>query len=159
SPLSSQAYLLSGHIGVIDRQKSFSGSLTWRHLKHQDVVLILSPLGQGVARIVRNDKAVVLETADGKKWVSGSARALTQRILGWPLPIKGLHYWVMGQPAPGQALTRLNQAGQLVHLEQEGWIVDYSGYSQQGQVMLPSRLILKGPEVKVKLIIDRWAPA
>ncbi len=159
APLGEHSYVLSGRIGVIHNKNSFSGFLTWRHRRNEDVVLILSPLGQGVARIERSNSGVTLETADGKKWVAASTDVLTRRILGWPLPLEGLHYWVMGQPAPGHVLTRFDHEGHLVHLEQQGWVVDYTGYRRQGGMMLPSSMILTCPEVRVKLIIDRWAPA
>ena len=44
---------LAGRIAVRYRNEAVSGNIAWRHARDGDELLITSPLGQGVARIVR----------------------------------------------------------------------------------------------------------
>src|SRR5258708_37232281 len=54
---------LSGRIAARYGAESFSGNLAWRHAVRNDEMLITTPIGQGVARIVREGEAVTLTTA------------------------------------------------------------------------------------------------
>ena len=55
---------LAGRIAVRVRDEASSGNIAWRHGHSGDEVLITTPLGQGVARIVRAGGSVVLTTPD-----------------------------------------------------------------------------------------------
>ena len=55
---------LSGRIAVRFKDESSTGNFAWRHGAGNDEVMITSPLGQGVARIVRDGNAVTLTDAE-----------------------------------------------------------------------------------------------
>jgi outer membrane lipoprotein LolB len=81
---------LSGRIAVRFREESSSGNFAWRHGAADDEVLITSPLGQGIARIVRAGDAVTLTDAEGREHQASDAEALTEQVLGFRLPLAGL---------------------------------------------------------------------
>ena len=60
TPLSPN-WTLQGRIGVQSGEQSLSGQIRWQHRAESDEVLMTSPLGQGVARIVRDAGGVALE--------------------------------------------------------------------------------------------------
>ena len=53
-----------------------------------------------VARIVREGDAVQLTTAEGKEFRAADSESLTERVLGFRLPIEGLADWAQGRPSP-----------------------------------------------------------
>lgn len=152
------AFRLAGRIGVLHDGKSFSGSLRWRHGAEEDEIFLLSPLGQGVARIVRNAHGVFLETAEGQTYRAGDVESLTEEVLGWRLPARGLQYWVAGRAAPDSpSSSETGEDGRLRRLGQDGWRIDYLGYRPVQGVDLPARLeMAMDGRLEVRLVIDNW---
>lgn len=153
-----ESFHLSGRIGVSHNGESFSGSLRWRHSAEEDDIFILSPLGQGIAHIVSKPDGVALQTAEGQAYRGPDVESLTEEVLGWRLPARGLPYWVAGRAAPGGAAQRdLDDNLQLRHLNQDGWRIDYLDYRLVQGASLPSKLELTlGDRLRLRLVIDDW---
>ncbi len=152
-------FRLAGRIGVKHDGESFSGSLRWRHDAEGDEIFILSPLGQGVARIVQNAGGVALETAEGRTYHAEDVESLTEEVLGWRLPARGLRYWVTGRTAPGSpAEGAIGSDKLLLHLNQDGWRIDYQGYRTVQGTPLPAKLemLAQDSRLEVRLVIDNW---
>jgi outer membrane lipoprotein LolB len=130
---------LLGRISARYRDDGFTGNVTWRHAATGDEMLITTPLGQGVARIVRQGDAVELKTAEGKEFRAGDSEELTERVLGFRLPIEGLANWVQGKPSPA--------------LESRGWKVEYLQRDEQNRPRL-MRMTYQG--VEVRFAISEW---
>ena len=144
---------LSGRIAVRFRDEAASGNIAWRHRAAGDEMLITSPLGQGVARIVREGDSVTLTASDGREHRAADAESLTEQVLGFRLPLAGLADWVRARPssdAPATAEYALD--GRLLSLEQRGWRIEYLDYSDK----LPSRLKLSYPGLELRLAISQW---
>lgn len=153
------SFTLSGRIAVKYETQGFSGSLRWAHSPASDDILLLSPLGQGVARIVRDAGGVTLTGADDIPHHAASVEALTQTFLGWRLPLHGLEHWVLGQSAPDSGARSSNGPnGRPVRLFQDGWQVDYDRYSTVHGKELPGRLDAAwGDTLHIRLVIDAWS--
>ena len=130
---------LTGRIAARYGQESFSGNLAWRHAERADEMLLSTPLGQGVARIVRDGDAITLTTAEPKEYRATDSETLTEQVLGFRVPIEGLARWVLGQPAP--------------ELEARGWKVEYQDYDAQRR---PTRLRFSYPGIELRLAISEW---
>lgn len=130
---------LAGRIAARYRADAFSGIVTWRHAAGGDEMLISTPMGQGVARIVREGDAVVITTSEGRQYSDRDGEALTERVLGFRLPLAGLADWVRGLPAPA--------------LEARGWKVEYQERDAAGR---PTRLRVMHPDVDLRLVISEW---
>jgi len=130
---------LLGRISARYRDDGFTGNVNWRHAGGGDEMLITTPLGQGVARIVRQGDAVQLTTADGKEYRAPDSESLTERVLGFRLPIEGLADWVQGKPSPT--------------LEQRGWKVEYLQRDEQNRPRL-MRMTYQG--VEVRFAVTDW---
>jgi outer membrane lipoprotein LolB len=152
------AFRLTGRIAVKHEGQGFSGTLRWEHDARRDEVLLQSPLGQGVARIVRDAGGVTLTDADDKVYRAATAEALTREVLGWQLPLDGLEHWVLGRAAPESAARLIaGDDGRLARLIQDGWQVDFERYQAVQGAMLPGRLeAAYGNDMTVRLVIDRW---
>lgn len=151
-PVQDVEFELAGRIAMKVRAEAASGNIAWRHSARNDELLFSSPLGQGLARIVRTGEEVTLTTQDGQEYRAASAEALTERVLGFRLPLEGLADWVRARPAPGLAFTRKDGEGRPAQIEQFGWTIEYLEYAGA----LPSRLILSYPGVQLRLAISDW---
>ncbi|MEO1766965.1 lipoprotein insertase outer membrane protein LolB [Thiobacter aerophilum] len=153
------SFHLVGRISVRQGEQGFSGSLDWWHRPAADELQILSPLGQGVARLVRGPDGVSLTTADGVVERALEAESLTERILGLSLPLDPLAYWVQAQPAPGPLeLLRRDQDGRIAALEQQGWRIEYGAWRAAPGGALPGRITVEGHGLRLKLVVDAWGP-
>lgn len=135
------------------RDEAASGQLAWRHDAARDEVLISSPFGQGLARVTRRDALVTLVTADDRRYSAADAETLTEEVLGFRLPLRGLADWVRARPAQGApASVSYDDAGRLAALEQHGWKVEYQEY----EGARPVRLRLRYPGLELRLAIFAW---
>jgi len=144
---------LNGRVSVRYGSEGVSGSIFWRHSSDADELLITSPLGQGVARISRSGREVQLIASDGRHYRATDAESLSERVLGWRLPLAGLPDWVLARPGPGgpAALSRDGE-GRVIELRQDDWSIEYQEY-EGGR---PSRLRLRRDNLEIRLVIDRW---
>jgi outer membrane lipoprotein LolB len=135
------------------RGEAASGQLAWRHDAARDEVLINSPFGQGVARVTRQAAGATLVLADARRYSAPDAESLTEQVLGFRLPLKGLADWVRARPAADSpARTELGPDGRLAVLEQAGWRVEYQAY-EAGR---PARLRLRYPGLDLRIAISQW---
>lgn len=154
------SFQIAGRISVRHGNDGFSGNLTWRHANAEDEFVILTPLGQGVARIIKNAAGVSLETPEQGLVHAPDAESLTQSTLGFALPLSGLPHWVQAQPIGPAAQLRYNADGTLDQLGEQGWQIDYFAYRAVGPLQLPGKVFMENAEVKLRLIVDEWqAPA
>ena len=152
------AFQLSGRVSVKYGAEAASGRITWQHDAAGDELLFSTPLGQGVARIVRRDDLVSLTTSDQKVYQANDVETLTEKVLGWRLPLAGLPDWVRGRAVAGApAQTRLDGSQRLAELRQSGWLVEFLDYkSADGP---PALLRLSREQVEIRLVIDQWQAA
>ena len=153
-----KAFYLSGRVSVKYGAEAASGTITWQHDAASDDLLFSTPLGQGVARIVRRDSLASLTTADQKVYQAADVETLIEQVLGWRLPLVGLPDWVRGRADPGaQAQSRLDSSQRLVELRQSGWQVEFLDYKVD--TGLPARLRLRREDMEIRLVIDEWRAA
>jgi outer membrane lipoprotein LolB len=142
-----------GRIAARTNGDGFTGNVDWRHAAHGDDMLISTPLGQGVARIVRQGDAVQLTTANGQQYNAPDAETLTERVLGFRLPLAGLADWIRGRPAQGAASDRQSLPdGRLQSLQQGDWKIQYLDYDGTR----PRLMQLNYPGIQLRLAITEW---
>ena len=130
---------LSGRIAARYGAESFTGNISWRHARNGDEMLLSTPFGQGVARIVREGDAVQLTTADGRQFRASDAEDLTEQVLGFRMPLLGLAEWVQGRPSP--------------ELENRGWAVEIQERDEQRR---PTRLRATYQRIDLRLAVTQW---
>ena len=152
-PPAAVEFELLGRIAARYAKEAFTGNLQWRHAAGGDEMLITTPMGQGVARIVREGEAVQLTTADGREYHAPDAESLTERTLGFRLPLEGLADWVQGRPTPGVPAREVKASdGKLQTLDQRGWHVDFLAYGDER----PSLMRLTYQGIELRLAITAW---
>ncbi|MBA4142806.1 MAG: outer membrane lipoprotein LolB [Nitrosospira sp.] len=159
-------FSLIGRVSIKGGKESFSGGVQWRHARSGDEILLLAPLGQALAQIQSGPAGVHLTTSDRQSYHAADVESLTEQVLGWRLPLMGLQYWVQSMNSPATvAAIDMDMDGRVVTIRQDGWEIDYSGYSpalsSQGMeepIVRPKLLLLKRERLQIKLVIDTWNP-
>ena len=142
-----------GRIGARYGAEGFTGNVDWRHAKRGDDMLIATPLGQGVARIVREGDAVQLTTANGRQYSAPDAETLTERVLGFRVPLEGMAWWVRGEPMPDVPFQRqTSPEGRPSLLQQSEWRIAYLDFDN-GR---PKLMQLNYPGIQLRFAITEW---
>ncbi len=147
-----------GRIAVKAGEEGFNGSFNWAQRGDAFEATVGGPLGMGTVRIEGDGRAVVLTDKDGIRTELEDAEAELYWRYGWTIPVASLRYWALGIPDPVlPADTRLDSEGRLTRLEQSGWSLEISRYSEGGGQPMPRILTATNPDTRVRMVIDRWA--
>lgn len=151
-------FALDGRFSLRQDDRNYSGRLSWKHTATGDDVLLASPFGQGVAQITVSATEAVLTTSDGKAFSAENVEVLTDRVLGYRLPLPLLADWVRGRDGGAEVVERDAQ-GRLLRLRFEDWRVDY-GYDSDDPEAPPGRLFAERTGAfELRLRIDEWSSA
>lgn len=151
-------FALKGRIGVQADGKGFSGQIAWQHQPDRDVLTLYSPLGGQIALIEKSNGKVTLTDAKGNTLTEDNLQTLTEKTLGWALPLDGLTDWALGRPSPQHVQLQSRDAfGRLTKLKQEDWDIDYQAYINHQDTILPQRMHLRRVEANVKLVVESWS--
>lgn len=152
-----ERFELDGRMAVHYRNDNSSAAIHWRHRPEIDSLTLSTPLGQTLTALTRDADGVTLVDSGQKTHHAQNVADLTERLLGWRLPLENLAYWIVGHAAPDQTYQVQQDAEHgITRLIQAGWVVTYSRWQQVGGVNLPDKLTLTGRGVEVRLVIGDW---
>lgn len=152
-----EKFNLTGRISIQDERQRTSGGIRWQHSKMVDEILLLSPLGQVMAQIIRDYEGVSLTTSDQQEFYASDVESLTEDILGWRIPLAGLQYWAQGKHSPVTvAMKDLDENNRVVAIRQDGWEINYISYTtvQSTQKPRPRVLTLSYEALTIRLVVD-----
>ncbi|MDQ6618810.1 MAG: lipoprotein insertase outer membrane protein LolB [Pseudomonadota bacterium] len=153
------AFTARGRLSARHGTDAVTASFNWVHAPPRDEVELSTPLGQMVATL-SGDASVQhaeIRLADGRSMDANDWPALTQRALGFPLPVEGLAAWIRGAPRPGSPFqAETDERARATLLRQDGWeiVLDYA----DANASTPVRLRMTYPEVELRLVLDAFAP-
>lgn len=148
---------IEGKLGYKAGEQAGSGNLFWLQRRDYYDIRLAGPIGIGAVQLTGMPDKVRMDVAGQGSQVAASPEALLQQQLGWQLPVSHLLWWVRGMPAPDSPVeAEVSPNGYMAWLIQDGWQVNYLEYEPQGDIRLPSRLRLFGPQVEITLVIKGW---
>ena len=151
---------VSGRIAARDvgeNKRGFSGGFSWSHTASDDVIELLTPLGQIAARLKMTASMTTIDMADGQRATTAEPEAYVARVLGIRLPIRALPYWMQGAPVPGSSIRAETDAtARLALLWQDGWQVRYGDYANESFDANPTRIDLIQGDIEARILIDEW---
>ena len=71
--------------------------------------------------------------------------------LGVFVPVRSLRSWVVGLPEPKSSFIKTNNG-----FKQAEWMIEYDQMQKINDYLLPHKITVTNPKVKLKLIIDQW---
>ena len=112
-------------------------------MPENDVVLLMSPLGQGLAELTRDMSGARLMQPNQKVIVAATLPQLAQRVFGAPLPLEAMAEWMRG--------ARPALSGEV-----DGWRMVISDTSEFRLSRLLRVMEASREDVELKLIVDDW---
>lgn len=102
-------------------RESMTVNFDWAQRPGRVDVTIANPLGQTVATIEVKPQSATLTQAGRAPVTEADVDTLSQRTLGWPLPVSGLRDWLQGYAvdAQGQRFSASPAGNEVV--TQDGW--------------------------------------
>ena len=148
---------VDGKLAIRAPGNSQTARLQWAQDGAAYDIHLSGPAGLKATRIQGQPGRVRFEQGSRQE-SAGSAEALAQRLLGWPLPAGGLVYWLRGLPDPGLPVARAEygEGGMLLALSQAGWEIRFSGYAPVNGIYLPGQLEARHGDYRVTLVVKRW---
>lgn len=168
-PLTERSYqmakVISGRLSVRYQQagqaQSLQGKFLWQQQGEQTDITLYSPLGQTIATIAITPELAVMTQSDGEKKQAPDVSKLTQAVLGWPLPVDGLRYWLQGfvQSDDGRWQTAASDGTQ--GFQSDGWRVRYVSWQRNASIQYPKRLDMErttaeAGDIVLRFVIDDW---
>jgi outer membrane lipoprotein LolB len=151
------AFTAQGRLSARRAADAVAVHYDWRHDAAADTFDIATPLGQTVARMRRDASGVHVERPNEAPVGYRDWSQLTQAVIGAPIPVDGLAYWVQAVPDPrGASDIERDDAGRALVLRQQGWEIVY-GYNDAST--RPSRLVMRYPgsdPVEVRIVVDAF---
>lgn len=134
-----QQFSFVGRLAVRQGETRHHVNVDWRHDMQRDEILLTTPLGQGVAELVRDAAGARLTLADKRSFAAHDWSELSQRVFGFPLPLGASARWLLGDIAAT-----------------EGWHVTVVEREAEQADALPTVIELERDDIAVRLKIDEW---
>lgn len=138
-----QSVGVEGRISLRQGQRRDHLRFRWEHSPGRDVVLLMSPLGQGLAELTRDQEGARLKQPNQATITADTLPQLAQRVFGVPLPLDAMADWLRG--------ARPELSGEV-----DGWRVVISETSPYHQRRLLRVLEASREDVEIKLVVDEW---
>lgn len=143
---------------VMGKTQAVQGGFAWYDMARNGLALDLnSPLGAALARVEVDASGIAtLTESNGAQTVAESADDLVAQVLGSPIPVAGLRYWLRGQLAPQPAAQDLQRdsAGRPLAFSQAGWKVRITEFDTIGPVRMSLQRVEPGNSViNVRLVM------
>jgi len=152
-------WTVNGRMGIKTPEQRNSFNFNWQHQIDKQQFMLYE-LGITYAKLYQEKDKALLELSDDQQYQSSDVETLMSRVLGYPIPIEHMRYWIMGLPYPGNssALT-FDQLGYLKEIKYHQWRILYKKYRRYDNyfdIYLPSKITITDGEVTIKLSLRDW---
>ena len=130
-----------------------SGRFVWTANADALELSLLDPFGQTIALVRSDATRSSITFRDGRRIDGDTPEALTERALGWTVPLRGLRYWLNGRADPSRPSSTLPDG----RLRQDDWAIRFQPGTND-DASLPARIDLSFPgppaAIELHLIVD-----
>jgi outer membrane lipoprotein LolB len=152
-----EPFAVDGRLSARQGANAITANFSWKHLPPKDELSVATPLGQAVAELEGDTVTgrVEVRTADGRRDEAPDWTTLTERALGYRLPVTALAAWIRAVPVPDAPYTvEADAEGRVKLLRQTGWeiVYDYADASARR----PMRYRITYPDLEIRMVIDSW---
>lgn len=150
-----------GRIAVRSESGGEQGNMRWRQSPDMSQIQLSGPFGAGAFEIRFEAERVTVTDKNGtiKQSFSGpdAAEQFLEQQLGWSFPASSVRYWMLGLLDPGHDGKEVfDQAGSLVGLHQNGWVLSYDSFALYQDYWIPRKFVMETDTARVRVIIDDW---
>lgn len=135
-----ERFAFTGRIAVRQGETRHHVKIDWHHEATRDEILLTTPLGQGVAEIVRDAAGARLLLADRRHFAAADWGELAQEVFGFRLPLQSSARWLLGDSTAT-----------------EDWHMTVVERESTAPHALPTIIELERDDIAIRLRIDEWS--
>jgi len=148
---------MQGAFSLQSPQESQIANYKWSVQKYNSYQLsITSAMNLYSVIINRNQNSTYLINNKKQTITAATPEKLLEKTIGYSIPVSNLYYWSRGVAAPGANKAQYSDNGHLTQLDQDGWHIVFSKYTNQNNIDLPQTINLSRNDITIKLIVKNW---
>jgi len=153
-------WTLTGRLAIKDPNQANTLSFNWQRSNDAQLLLLYGSFGITYATLSESNDLATLELSDNKIYQSDNVEELLLNVLGYPLPIAHLDYWVRGLPYPDeQSDLTYDALGYLKTIHYKQWTISfkkYQHYETYNNLALPGKIKVTNGEVTLQFSLRKW---
>lgn len=139
-----KSFAASGRLGVKVEDKGSYANFDWLREHGVETIDVNTPLGNTVGQLCRDGEGVLAQNSQGETFQAATPEALSERLLGYRLPLKHLLAWANGEWAAAEP----HRVGSDGVLHQSGWRISRERL-EDGR---PRTLLLENAKMSLRLV-------
>lgn len=148
---------VTGRLSVSDGEQGGQMSFDWRGQGQQHDLRLRSVVGGKQWRLMFNEGGALIEGSDVGLVRAADPDVLVAEIVGWPIPVSQLAFWLRGLTASEQDRVSFAADGTMATIGNEDWTLEYLRYDQPvAGPLMPERVEALSPPYRVRMILRTW---
>ena len=135
-----------GRLAVKMNDKGSYANFDWTYQNGVQTIDVNTPIGSTVGQLCQDSRGVLAVNSNGQVFEAGSAQELSERLLGYSLPVQYLNIWSQGQWVKGVP-HQIDPQGRLQQFE---WTISRT-LKADGT---PRELLLESQRLTLRLVFD-----
>ena len=153
-------FQLSGKLGFRNAQEAFSIAVNdWKQTADRyELQLSSTFLGLGSVTIAGSPSWIEIQESGEEPLQSPYPNEALTELLGMPLPVQRIRYWIRGIPAPQSAAKETkNELGLVSKIIQDNWVIELDRYHDVNGLPLPGRIKINRDDTRITLAVTQWS--
>lgn len=147
-PESRASFDASGRLAVKQNDKGSYANFDWSSNGSVQQLDVNTPLGNTVGQLCQDVQGVVAVASDGSRFEAATASELSERLMGFAIPVEALDVWAHGHWHERSPHT-VREDGRLL---QDGWVIERQ-VNEDGQ---PRLLLLESEQLSIRLLFSQY---
>ncbi|NDY94591.1 lipoprotein insertase outer membrane protein LolB [Wenzhouxiangella limi] len=148
---------VTGRLSVSDGEQGGQMAFDWRGQGSQHDLRLRSVVGGKQWRLMFNEGGALIEGSDVGLVRAEDPDLLVAEIVGWPIPVSQLAYWLRGLTASEDDRVSFAADGTMDMIGQDDWTLEYLRYDQPASgPLMPERVQALSPPYRVRMILRTW---
>ena len=141
-------FVASGRLAVKQNEKGSYANFDWDSNGRMQQLSVSTPLGNTVGELCQDGTGVVATASNGEVYQAATASELSERLMGFAIPVESLDLWAHGYYADNQPHT-VDEQGRLL---QAGWKIERQ-VDAEGH---PRLLVLNNQQLSIRLAFNDY---
>lgn len=148
---------MDGRLALKTGTDGYNGTLSWEQLEEDLDFRFRGPFGFGGFRIHGDLERLRVKTTSGTEFYLKDPETEMIDRFGWSVPVYSMRFWIVGVSDPATVAEEIvDEEGLLEALVQNGWQVQYDGYSVESGIVLPRKIVMEKGDIRIRVLAERW---
>ena len=150
---------VSGRLGLSDGERGGNLAFEWDAYGDRHRVQLRTLAGGQQWRLEFGPEGARLTGTDLEPIAGPDADRLVREATGWPIPVRWMSRWLVGMPAPDDAVLDFAPDGTLAALTVDDWALDFRRFSVPPgySVLMPARIEARYPPYRIRAALTGWS--